>query len=236
MVKSMKDTHSISVAMATYNGEKYIKEQLDSILKQLKEFDEIVISDDGSSDNTINIINSYKDKRIKLINGPKLGVKKNFENAIKNCNNKFIFLADQDDIWVNNKVEIVLNYFIKEKADLIVHDCDVVNEKLEVIDESFYKYRKSKKGILKNIMKNSYIGCCMAFKSSFKDKILPIPNNIEMHDQWIGLKTEKYGRVLFINEKLIHYRRHDSNVSLMKHYPIFKMLKNRIIFIKEFMK
>lgn len=236
MVKSMKDTHSISVAMATYNGEEYIKEQLDSILVQLNNNDEIVISDDGSSDNTINIINSYKDKRIKLINGPKLGVKKNFENAIKNCQNEYIFLADQDDIWVGNKVEIVLNYFIRKKADLIIHDCDVVNNKLEVINESFYDLRKSKKGKIKNIFKNSYIGCCMAFKSSFKDKILPIPNNIEMHDQWIGLKIERYGKVKFINEKLIHYRRHDNNVSLMKHYPLFKMLKNRIIFIKEFMK
>lgn len=232
----MKDTHSISVAIATYNGEKYIKEQLDSILVQIKEFDEIIISDDGSTDKTVEIIKSYQDKRIKLFKGPKMGVKKNFENAIKHCQNEYIFLADQDDIWVNNKVEIVLNYFIKENVDLVIHDCDVVNEKLEVINESFYKLRHSKKGKIKNIMKNSYIGCCMAFKSSLKDKILPIPNNIEMHDQWIGLKIEKYGRVLFINEKLIHYRRHHNNVSLMKHYPIRKMLKNRFIFIKEFMK
>ncbi len=232
----MKDTHSISVAMATYNGEKYIKEQLDSILCQLKESDEIIISDDGSSDNTIKIIESYKDKRIKLIEGPKKGIKKNFENAIKECQNEYIFLADQDDIWVNNKVEIVLSYFENKNIDLVIHDCDVVNNNLEVINESFYKLRNSKKGKIKNIIKNSYIGCCMAFKSSLKYKVIPIPNNIEMHDQWIGLRIEKYGHVLFIKEKLIHYRRHDNNASLMKHHPINKMIKNRFNFIKEYMK
>ena len=228
----MKRDYSISVVMATYNGEKYIKEQLDSILKQLDEKDEIIISDDGSTDTTRSIIEAYKDKRIKLIDGPKKGVKQNFANAIENCTGKYIFLSDQDDIWENNKVEKVLETFENEKSTCVVHDCIAFDSDTdEIILDSFYKFRKSKSGIFKNIWKNSYIGCCMAFDSTIKDKILPIPNNIEMHDQWIGILAEKYGKSIFIKDKLIRYRRHQNNVSEMKHYGLLKMINNRIIFI-----
>ncbi len=225
----MKRDYFISVAMATYNGEKYIKEQLDSILKQLEDKDEIIISDDGSKDKTIDIIKSYNDKRIKLINGPCKGVKQNFANAITNCAGKYIFLSDQDDIWMNDKVSTVLKKIEEKKCMCVIHDAKIVDSKNKTTyEESFMKYRKSKKGIINNIIKNSYIGCCMAFDSKMKDKILPIPDNIEMHDQWIGIQSEKCGNVEFINRVLINYRRHESNVSSMKHYSLSKMVKNRI--------
>lgn len=225
----------VSVAMATYNGEKYIKEQIESILENLEEQDELIISDDFSKDNTRNIIKEYenKDKRIKLIDGPKKGVKQNFANAINNCNGKYIFLSDQDDIWIKNKVQQVLNAFKEKECTLVIHDAEIVDEKLNILDNSFFEYRNSGKGILKNILKNTYIGCCMAFDAKLKDKILPIPNDIEMHDQWIGILNEKYGKSYFLNEKLIKYRRHSSNVSQMHHYPIKKMIKNRIILVKQ---
>lgn len=226
--------YSISVAIATYNGEKYIKEQLDSILCQLEDNDEVIISDDGSKDKTSEIIKSYKDKRIKLIDGPKKGVKQNFANAINNCTGKFIFLSDQDDIWMKDKVKKVLKTFEEKKCTCIVHDCTVFDSDTnDTIYDSFFKFRNSGSGKLKNIWKNSYIGCCMAFDSSIKDYILPIPNDIEMHDQWIGILSEKKGKSIFINDKLIKYRRHSGNVSEMKHYPFIKMLKNRLIFIKR---
>lgn len=227
----------VSVAMATYNGEKYIKEQIDSILINLKKNDELVISDDDSSDNTRNIIYELqkKDKRIKLLDGPKKGVKQNFANAIQKCEGKYIFLSDQDDVWVEDKVEKILNIFGKKNnITLVVHNCDIVNENLEKTDKTFFEYRNSGKGILKNIWKNTYIGCCMAFKSEIKNKILPIPNDIEMHDQWIGIKNEKYGKSYFLDECLIKYRRHESNVSQMKHYGLKKMIRNRVNFIKRF--
>lgn len=231
----MKKDIRISVAMATYNGEKYIKEQIDSILVNLKENDELVISDDGSTDNTIEIINSYKDERIKLIQGPRDGVKKNFDNAIKECSGKYIFLSDQDDIWEKDKVENVLKAFKdNENCLCVVHDSRVFDsENNEIIIDSFYKFRNSKAGIIKNIIKNSYIGCCMAFDSSIKKDILPIPNDIDMHDQWIGILSEIKGKSVFINDKLIKYRRHSDNVSKMEHYPWKKMIINRVIFIKR---
>lgn len=225
----MKRDYFISVAMATYNGEKYIREQLESILKQLNEDDEIIISDDGSTDNTINIIKSFEDKRIKIFDGPRNGVKQNFANAIYNCTGKYIFLSDQDDIWCDNKVNIVLKNFEKEKCMCIVHDCIVFDSSNDdVIYDSFYKYRNSGSGIIKNIWKNTYIGCCMTIDARIKNTILPIPNDIEMHDQWIGLLCEKEGKSLFINDKLINYRRHNDNVTNMKHYSVWRMIKNRV--------
>lgn len=225
----------ISVAMATYNGEKYIKDQIDSILKNLNENDELIISDDGSLDSTRKIIDLYNDKRIKLIDGPKKGVKQNFANAIQNTTGKYIFLADQDDIWIDNKVKIVVDTFKKNNSTLVIHDAQVFdNENKKILYQSFFKYRNSGPGIIKNIYKNTYIGCCMAFDSKIKEKILPIPDDIEMHDQWIGILNDiYYNKAIFIEDKLIKYRRHSNNVSQMKHYSVITMLRNRMKLIKE---
>lgn len=233
----MEDRKKVSVVMATYNGEKYIEEQIQSILENLRENDEFIISDDGSKDSTIDIIEKYKknDKRIILIKGPQKGVKKNFENAIEKATGKYIFLSDQDDIWENNKVDEILKEFNKNKeVTLVVHDAIVFdNNTNQTIYNSFFEFRNSGKGVIKNIYKNTYIGCCMAFSSEIKKYILPIPNNIEMHDQWIGIINDIKYNTIFINKKLIKYRRHNANVSQMKHHKFSEMLINRIVLIKE---
>ena len=226
----------IYVAMATYNGEKYIKEQIETILKNLNDNDELVISDDGSSDMTVEIIKSFNDKRIKLINGPKKGLKQNFNNAIKNTSGDIIFLSDQDDIWMENKVEKMVECFNLNNYILIQHDAIVVDENDNVLLESFAEHRKVKTGIIKNLIKNSYHGCCIAFRKELKNEILPIPDNIYLHDEWIGLVAELNGKTCFINDKLIKYRRHSENNSSFKHLPIKQMLKNRINYTKELVK
>lgn len=225
----------VSVAMATYNGEVYIEEQLKSILTNLTLEDEIIISDDGSKDKTREIVKEYmeKDNRIKLIEGPRKGIKQNFANAINNCNGKYIFLADQDDIWMEDKVQKVLLAFEVNNCTLVIHDAKIINEKEEEIISSFFKYRNSGKGIIKNIYKNTYIGCCMAFDSKIRGKVLPIPENIEMHDQWIGIIAEQNGESYFLKEPLILYRRHNNNNSSMKRYGIMKIIKNRLTLVKE---
>ena len=206
-----------SVVMATYNGEKYIKEQIYSILKNLNDDDELIISDDGSTDNTLKIIKNYNDKRIKIFDGPRKGVKQNFANAIKHASGEYIFLSDQDDIWEENKIKEVRKIFEKDNCIVVTHNALIVDKELNSSNKTFFEFRKSGNGKLKNIYKNTYIGCCMAFKSQLKDKILPIPNNIEMHDQWIGMLGEKYGKSIFLDKCLIKYRRHDGNVSKMEH-------------------
>lgn len=225
---------AVSVAMATYNGEKYIKEQLDSILVNLQPQDEVIISDDGSRDNTKSLIESYHDQRIHLIEGPHLGVKQNVGNALSHTSHEIIFLADQDDIWMKDKIDIVLETMKKEQATCVVHDALIVDQNCHSLGKTFFEYKNGGVGIRKNIIRNTYIGCCMAFNRAVLKKALPIPDSIEMHDQWIGLLNEKYGHSFFLKEPLIMYRRHGDNASKMTHYGICKMIRNRIVFIWNF--
>ncbi|MBR5127752.1 MAG: glycosyltransferase family 2 protein [Roseburia sp.] len=225
----------ISVAMVSYQGAKYIEEQLDSILSQLGPKDEVIVSDDGSTDGTREILAQYakKDVRVRMIDGPKAGVKKNVENALRACEGEYIFLADQDDIWMPEKVELVMAAFKQDSVGLVVHDAVVTDGNCqEVILESFYSLKGSGAGVIKNIWRNTYIGCCMAFKRELLDEVVPIPNYIEMHDQWIGVINDQLKRgTTFIPDKLLKYRRHGNNASEMSHYPIPRMLKNRICFV-----
>ena len=222
---------SISVAMATYNGEKYIKEQIDSILLNMNENDELVISDDGSTDQTKAIIQKYHDKRIHLIDGPHNGLKQNFANALSHTRNEIIFLSDQDDVWMKDKVNKVLKAMEEENATCVVHDALIVDKDLISKGQTFFEFRNSGSGIIKNIIRNTYIGCCMAFKRDCLEKVLPIPNTLEMHDQWIGVLNDKYGKSYFLNQPLIMYRRHGNTESKMTHQGILKMIRNRIVFI-----
>ncbi|RSU07884.1 alpha-L-Rha alpha-1,3-L-rhamnosyltransferase [Vagococcus entomophilus] len=212
-------TKRISVCMATYNGEDYVDQQIKSILPQLSKGDELIISDDGSSDATLRIIKRIQqvEPGIKLIKNVGSGVIQNFETAIKYAQNELIFLADQDDIWHPEKVEIMKNYF-EDYPDkqVLMSDLIVMDASGNEIMPSYYQFRKCKTGFLKNLFRSSYIGCAMVFRSEFKKEILPIPKTVPMHDMWIGLLADKKHQVLMIPEKLVFYRRHEKNVSEIK--------------------
>lgn len=202
----------ISVCMPTYNGEKYIKEQLDSILSQISVDDEVIISDDSSTDKTLEIIKSYNDSRLKVLeNNHFKSPIYNLENALKQAKGDYIFLADQDDVWYPNKVEKLL--LCLTDYNCVVSDATVVNSDMTVIHESFMEINHSRKGFVNNLIKNGFLGCCMAFSSSLLKIVLPFPKNIPMHDSWIGLNATLKGKVLFLDEPLIYYRRHESNAS-----------------------
>jgi glycosyltransferase involved in cell wall biosynthesis len=201
----------ISVCIATYNGEKYIKEQMDSILKQLDVSDEVIISDDGSSDNTLKIIESYNDFRIRVFRNSFKNLILNFEFAIQQARGDFIFLSDQDDVWLPMKIEVCKKYLTS--CDIVVSNCFVVNHDLEVINKSFFQLNNSKQGLISNLIKNSYLGCCLAFRKELLIKALPFPKNIPMHDIWLGFVSELFFKPKFIEEPLMLYRRHGSNES-----------------------
>jgi len=202
----------VSVCIATYNGEKYIKEQLESILSQLPVNGEIIISDDSSTDKTLEIISSLKDKRIKIFSNQKYKSPIfNFENAIKQSSGDFIFLADQDDKWFDNKLQVMLNAL--QNHDLVVSNASIGDESLNIIKDSYFDWRNSRPGFLKNLIKNSYLGCCIAFNRKLLNVALPFPENIPMHDMWIGMVAEVYFKPVFIPDKLMIYRRHQNNAT-----------------------
>jgi len=234
----MIENKKIDILMATYNGEKYLAEQIDSIICQTYKKWNLLIRDDGSSDNTFKILKEYekKDDRIKIIKDKKgnLGIAKNFEELLKISSSELIMFSDQDDVWKKDKIKIMLKYV--GNSDLIISDAIVTNEKLECISESLFCLVKSKNGIIKNVIKNTYYGCCMLFKRKILEEVLPIPNNKEIgHDLWIGLISEKYYKVKFIDEKLIYFRRHSNNVTTINKSKrnIRKKIIGRYIILKE---
>ena len=203
----------ITVCIATYNGEKYIKEQLDSILCQLNLDDEVIISDDGSTDTTLAIIESYQDDRISLYKNAFKNVVLNFEFVINKANGDYIFLSDQDDIWHKDKVELYMkSFFENPRAILTISDLQIIDKNGLLLDTVFYK-NKFSSNLSKNLVVNNFIGCAMAFKSEVKKSILPFPKNIAMHDWWIGTCCIIFGEINFIDIKLNFYRRHDNNVT-----------------------
>ncbi|PZX92481.1 glycosyltransferase family 2 protein [Flavobacterium aquariorum] len=203
----------ISVCIATYNGEKYIKEQIDSILAQLSVCDELIISDDNSNDNTVGIIKKLNDTRIRFFLNNEKGYTSNFENALKQVKGDVVFLSDQDDIWEGNKVEVCLEEL--KNYDLVVSDCKIINSENEIIADSYFKLRSIKKTSLGNLFKFSYLGCCLAFRSDILKKALPFPANRQLctHDNWLFLVGSCFYKHKILNNKLILYRRHDGNAS-----------------------
>ncbi|MDY2630700.1 MAG: glycosyltransferase [Clostridium sp.] len=225
----------ISVAMATYNGEKYIKEQLDSIINQLEEDDEIVICDDGSTDTTIEIIKEYikNDNRIKLYCNNHVGVNLNFENAISKCKNDVIMLSDQDDIWEINKVKEVKMKFISSDCNMVLHNGkNFYEEKTHRNEDMLIPIMKH--GVFSNVVKCCYWGCCMAFTKEFASAIIPFPKGIVAHDIWLGVIAEYIGKSEFINSNLVLHRIHDNNVT--KKLSIYKKIEYRVNIIINFLK
>ena len=203
----------ISVCMATYNGEKFIKEQIDSILSQLSDDDELVVSDDGSKDRTLDIISSYNDKRIRILHhSAPHGFVHNFENALGNAKGDYIFLSDQDDYWMPGKVKTAMGY-LTSGIDLVIHNAELVDGKGQPLGTDYYSCMHSKTGFWANIWKTRTLGCCMCFNRKVLEKSMPMPKHIVAHDYWIGMIALKHFKVKFIEDKLLCYRRHGGNVS-----------------------
>ncbi len=204
----------ISVCLASYNGEKYIKQQLISILSQLSENDEVIISDDNSTDGTEKIITELADERIKFFkNNHKKGFTGNFENAIINAKGDKLFLSDQDDVWHDQKLAVMS--LALETHDFVISNAQIVDAELNTIHSSHFGLYNVKKGFFTNFIKTRYIGACMAFNRKILTKAFPFPTNHNycQHDWWLMLIAEFYYDVYLIDQPLIKYRRHAQNAS-----------------------
>lgn len=204
----------ITVCMATYNGEQYIAEQLASIIPQLSAEDEIIISDDGSTDHTLERIRSLQCPLIHIYtNQREHGYTSNFENALQKAKGDYIFLSDQDDVWAGNKVRECCAAL--QHCALVVTDADLIDGEGKPSGDSFFRLRHPRKGLMGNLIKFGYLGCCLAFRREVAAKALPFPPNRRLctHDNWLFLVAQAFFQVTILPQPLLHYRRHRRNTS-----------------------
>lgn len=230
---------NISVCMATYNGEKYLREQINSILLQLQEADELIIVDDNSTDSTRAILKSYSDDRINLIfNEHNIGVNKNFEKAIINAKNRYIFLADQDDIWTEGRVNIMFKEFQNLKTFVVSGNFLNIDEHGLPLSSPYKRLNsrdsnKKTSNIFNIFIGNAaYFGCAMAFSREILDIILPFPDYIESHDLWIAMAGILLNGNVHCDSNVLYRRIHCNNVSLVSR-KVTSVVFSRIIFIRH---
>lgn len=213
----------ISVAICTYNGAKFLPAQLESIASQSRRPDEIVICDDGSTDETESVIRQYASAPVVVFfsNEQNLGSLKNFEQAVNLCSGDVIALSDQDDVWRKDKLELIETAFnANPKAGLVFSDSEIVDENLNstgrrMWDEVGFDAHKRKlvaHGRALDVLITGWTvtGATIAFRSEYKNLALPIPTNIQMiHDGWIALTVASVAEVIMIDDPLIKYRQHE---------------------------
>ena len=216
----------ISIALCTYNGEQYLRSQLDSFLEQHRLPDELIVCDDRSSDETTQIVERFAARApftVDLfVNEKNFGSTRNFEKAISLCTGDLIFLSDQDDVWLPQKIERIESEFTKDEgAGLIFSDAEVVDEDLKPLGlrlssltfhDSCRQDMRNGKQFESLLRQNFVTGATAAFRSSFREILLPTPDGVPnlIHDAWIALSIANEARIVFIDEPLIKYRQHGS--------------------------
>lgn len=220
----------VSVALAAYNGERYIVAQLRSILAQLQADDEVVVVDDASTDRTCALIEQLGDSRIRLLRqATNHGVRTAFERALGAASGNVLFLSDQDDLWLAGKREALVRALADTPgAVLAISDAQVIDANGAVTHGSFMRTRGGfRGGLFDTLVKNRFLGCAMAFRRELLARVLPIPANVPMHDMWIGALAACSGRVVYVDRPLMQYRRHGGNLSPASPARLATMLRWR---------
>lgn len=205
---------AISVVMATYNGARYLREQISSILDQLGEDDELVVSDDRSNDNTLSILREYRSDRVRIDStSGGFGPIRNFEHALGLARGRIIVLSDQDDRWLPGRLDRVRAHFAAYNApyDLLVMNSTITDGALNPTLGSLFEHLDAGYGLAKNVYRNTYVGCHMAFRRELLSVALPFPRAVPMHDMWLGLVSELVGLVTFDPVPTMLFRRSGHN-------------------------
>lgn len=238
----------VEILMATYNGEKYLKEQLDSILSQTCSDWHLTIADDCSTDNTVAILKEYAykypEKITYHVNKTASGsAKNNFYGLLMNVDADYVMLSDQDDFWLENKIELTLNKMKESEAKygsgfpLLVHsDLRVVDEKLQTLNVSFYDMERINPRLnrLNNILVTNVVaGCTMMANRSLLNRFIQLPKNSTMHDHWFALIAAAFGKIIFIEKATILYRQHASNSVGVNRRNLIENIKYKIFSSKK---
>lgn len=234
------DYPKVEILLATYNGEKYLKDQIKSILNQTYQNWNLLIRDDGSTDNTLKIINDLKNKypdRVNIIEGGnrRLGACQNFHKLLKCSKAKYILFCDQDDIWLKDKIEISMKKILELEMNygknypILIHtNMKLLDRYNNIISNSFWAdfSINPEKMYIPEILftQNIIFGCTILINESAKKVILPIPTDTVMHDEWISLKLVKYGKIAYIDTPTILYRQHGHNTVGVKKLGVFSTL------------
>lgn len=219
----------VSIALTTYNGEKYLRGQLDSILLQTIQDFEVVVCDDRSCDSTWCILEEYarKDLRFKIHRNEKnLGFLRNFERAISLCTGDYIALCDQDDIWLNNHVQILLEHISDYTlcgANALLVDGDNKDLNITLLDTLGVDYLPQNQEDFEFFLfhSNVFQGSALLFKKDLISRALPFPENVEFHDHWLALVACSMDGVNYVNVPVLRYRQHGMNVTDNKKFSLF---------------
>lgn len=237
-------SYKVCVLLSTYNGEKYIRKQIQSILQQSYTDFRIMVRDDGSTDSTLEIIDSMKDSRINLIEaGANIGIVNSFSKLLELNAFDYFLLCDQDDIWQKNKIESQLNILTKMESEygkniplMTFSDLRMINSDDQLIFHSFWEYAKivpSKINISSLLVQPLATGCTIAGNRKLANIATPIPENVFMHDWWLSILSTAFGKIDSTRDKLIDYRIHESNRLGVGSHGI-KNIQEKYIKYKEF--
>ncbi len=222
-MKTLPTSPNVSVCMATWNGAQFLREQLQTVLQQLGPGDELVIVDDASHDETMQLLRGAEKESgaatIRLYQNERtLGAISTFERALALAKGEILLLCDQDDHWLPGKVERIRSAFARDAATtLVLSDAQLIDGEGQVFASSLAKVKPYRQGLLSNLTKNTFLGCTMAFRRSSLEYCLPFPAGTPMHDQWIGLLHTLFGKVVYLDEPLVQYRRHGGNATADNH-------------------
>lgn len=224
----------VSVMIPAYNGGKFLAHQIDSIIPMLGKSDEIVISVDKSTDDTLQIAREYSniDKRIHVfLNNGKRGVWSNSMNALKHVRGEYIFPCDQDDEWINDKIDVVMKHFDDESVLAVVHDGYVCDSELNVIGDTISKRLSTNDSLFDNFRHNTISGCCYAFRRSLINVLLDTPLTPDAADQWNGMSALILGKLDIDKNILVKHRIHENNYTPKTKRKLSKRLYGRVCLV-----
>jgi glycosyltransferase involved in cell wall biosynthesis len=231
----------VSVCMATFNGERYVLRQIETILGELSSSDELIVVDDCSTDRTVDIVRSIQDPRISVHrNASNQRQVRSFATAIGLARNDILFLADQDDIWTPGRVDLMCEALDVAGAALVASNFEWIDEAETPVDlpRTPVKHKDSRR-FLKNIFdifvgRPKYLGCTMAFRREFVSLVLPIPAYSETHDLWLALAANLIGSHVHLEATTLRKRHHQANFTdKVSGRSLYLKLKGRLLFARS---
>jgi len=222
---------SVSVVMAVYNGQRFLRDQVESVLGELLPGDELIVIDDASTDGSLAFFKGIDSPALRVYANPSnLGVIGSFERGLELAAHEFIFLCDQDDVWLPGKRAAFVAAFEQDPTvSVVISDAQVIDVQGRVISPSFMATRRGFAGsVFATVWRNRYLGCAMALRRPLLAAALPVPRQVPMHDMWFGAMGRMTGTVVYLPTPFLQYRRHAGNVSPSHRQSLSRMFRWRV--------